>query len=231
MGESYLVEGAVLRCQYGSSSGTLQIPKGHGYTASGLKKANSKDCKPDENIPPFGLCRSNGAQKDCREYRILAGEWSNAGGSSWKLEKVTDDTALTMDSFLLCMQGGIIAPESSGQGQVQSIDWNMYRQRYGDLKKEMNLNAGIFDFDPVNLNTGNFVYTKEDLFIHGITKLHFCMTYNSMEEHEGGSIGEGWRHNYEISLRKAGEGLLTLYLGDGQRISFRRCAGNVYEPV
>ncbi len=231
MGESYLVEGAVLRCQYGSSSGILQIPKGHGYTASGLKKANSKDCKPDENIPPFGLCRSNGAQKDCREYRILAGEWSNAGGSSWKLEKVTDDTALTMDSFLLCMQGGIIAPESSGQGQVQSIDWNMYRQRYGDLIREMYLNAGIFGFDPVNLNTGNFVYTKEDLFIHGITKLHFCMTYNSMEEHEGGSIGEGWRHNYEISLRKAGEGLLTLYLGDGQRISFRRCAGNVYEPV
>ena len=234
MGESYLVEGAMLRCRYGSSSGVLQIPNGHGYTANGLKKANCKDCKPNENIPSFGLCRANGAGKDCREHRILADKWSNSGGSSWSLEELLGHAALTMDSFLVCMQGGIIVPESSGQGQVQKIDWNAYEQRYGDLIRdtmEMYLNTGKYGFDPINLNTGNFIYTKEDLFIHGITRLYFCMTYNSLEQHDGGSIGEGWHHNYEISLKRIRDGMLALSMGNGQRISFRRSVGNVYVPI
>jgi len=225
MGESYLVDGAVLRCQYGSTPANLQVTIGHGYTADGLMKANSTDCVPEKNIPYFGQCELNREGKLCKGYMKLPARWSNLGGSSWSLEKLNGEPALTMDSYLLCIRGGIIRPETSGQGDVQKTGWTEHMMRLGRYL------ASAFGFDPVNLNTGNFIYTKEDLFIHGITKLYFCMTYNSMEEHEGGSIGEGWRHNYEISLRKTGEGLLTLFLGDGQRISFRRRAGSVYEPV
>lgn len=58
----------------------------------------------------------------------------------------------------------------------------------------------IFGSDPVNLNTGNFIYEKEDLKIRGIMMLSFHITYNSMEEYRGGSLGEGWHHNYGISI-------------------------------
>ncbi len=225
MSKSYLVDGALLYCNYGSTPANLQVPIGHGYTANGLKKANSTDCVPERNIPYFGMCELNKEGKLCKGYMQLKPSWSGYTVSSWSLEKLNGWTALTMDSFLLCTRGGTIKPVTSGQGDVQKTAWTECMLRFGRYL------ASIFGFDPINLNTGNFIYTKEDLFIHGITKLHFCMTYNSMEEHEGGSIGEGWRHNYEISLRKTGEGLLTLYLGDGQRIPFRRCAGNVYEPA
>lgn len=233
MGESYLVEGARLRCMWGSKCSYLKIPFGHGYTADGKKKANCTDRIPEVNIPNFGQCKLNKEGKVCKGYMNLASKWDNTGGFSWKLEKLNDQTALTMDSVLLCNRGGLIAPETSGQGNVQKINWKAYEERYGILLPFLQgINGGyVLGFDPINLNTGNFLYEKEDLVIHGITELSFHMTYNSMEESQGGSIGEGWHHNYEIFVQCVENGTLRLYLGDGQQIAFRRSVGNVYVPV
>lgn len=60
MGKEYLVEGATLMCVNGGSFGELKIPKGHGYTSGGRKKANCKDCKACTNIPYFGTCEYSG---------------------------------------------------------------------------------------------------------------------------------------------------------------------------
>ena len=233
MGKRYLVEGAKLWCLWGSKSSNLLVPVSHGYTAKGKKKAINTDSKPETNIPNFGGCLVNIEDGVCKDYMQLASIWENTGGSSWGLEKLKDRTTLTMDSVLLCKRGGIIVPETSGQGDIQKINWKKYVKRYGSQLSEMMGANGMcfYAFDPINLNTGNFLYDKEDLVIHGITKLSFHMTYNSLEEFQGGSIGEGWHHNYEISIQCSENGILWLCLGDGQRIAFRKGVGTVFVPV
>ena len=109
-----------------------------------------------------------------------------------ELEKLNGDTALTMDSILLCRKGGIIVPETSGQGDVRKIDWKQLMARYpilGFAAMLGKMGCSVFGFDPINLNTGNFIYEKEDLVIHGITTLSFHITYNSMEEYSGRCAG------------------------------------------
>ncbi len=233
MGKSYLVEGARLRCMCGSKCSNLKVLLGHGYTAVGKKKASCTDCLAVINIPDFGQCMMNKEGGTCKGFMKLDSKWKNKGGSSWKLEQLNDKTALTMDSFLICKRGGIIAPETSGQGDVQKINWKEYEKRYKpSLFHMLGESTGcMYGYDPINLNTGNFIYEKEDLVIHGITELSFQMTYNSMEEFQGGCIGEGWHHNYEISLQHIKKGVLCLCLGDGRRIDFRKNSNREYIPA
>ena len=68
--------------------------------------------------------------------------------------------------------------------------------------------------DPVNANTGNFIYTKEDLSIGGAVPLSFTRFYNSTAS-EVGAMGKGWRHSYEISLSIEKDSCI-IHLSDGQ---------------
>ncbi len=209
VGKSYLVTGARLRCIWGSKPGTLVITQGHNCVADGRKKANCSDSRKEENIPDFGTCGISACGKTCKECMSLASRWENTGGSSWKLEKLNGDTALTMDSILLCRRGGIIVPETSGQGDVREIDWKQLMARYpmlGFAAAVGKMGCSVFGFDPVNFNTGNFIYEKEDLIIHGITRLSFRATYNSMEEYRGGSLGKAGTTIMRYRLRTTGRG-------------------------
>ncbi len=234
MGKSYLVTGAKLRCIWGSKPAKLVIKDGHNFIADGRQKANKADCKKQENIPSFGVCKISSCGKNCRECMSLADKWVNTSGNSWKLEKLNGNTALTMDSILLCRKGGVIVPETSGQGEVRKINWKQLMARYpliGFAAALGKTGCSVFGFDPVNLNTGNFIYEKEDLKIRGITTLSFHITYNSMEEYRGGSLGEGWHHNYEIFIEDNKEGVLSLHLGDGRIVPYRKSIGNLYTPL
>lgn len=53
--------------------------------------------------------------------------------------------------------------------------------------------------DPVNANTGNFIYEKDDIEIKALVPIMFERTYNRIDNREG-CMGRGWRHNYEIEL-------------------------------
>ena len=68
--------------------------------------------------------------------------------------------------------------------------------------------------DPVNANTGNFIYSKEDIKILSRIPLSFTRFYNSKEE-KCGVFGKGWRHSYEISVEKEKNGYIV-HLADGQ---------------
>lgn len=234
MGKSYLVTGAKLRCIWGSKPAKLVIAEGHNFIADGRQKANNADCKKQKNIPNFGVCQISSCGKSCSECMSLADKWVNTSGNSWKLEKLNGDTALTMDSILLCRKGGVIVPETSGQGEVRKINWKQLMARYpliGFAAALGKIGCSVFGFDPINLNTGNFIYEKEDLKIRGITTLSFHITYNSMEEYRGGSLGEGWHHNYEISIEDNEEGILRLHLGDGRIVPYHKSIGNLYTPL
>lgn len=217
----------------GSKCSNLKVQGGHGYTLSGKKKANCTDCFPLVNIPEFGQCIMNKDGGTCLGFMNLEFKWRNKGGSSWKLEQLNGDTALTMDSFLICKRGGIIAPETSGQGDVQEINWMEFFDKYLDdiVAALGRADACMYGGDPVNLNTGNYIYEKKDLVIPGITEMSFHMFYNSMDTYRDGSLGEGWHHNYEIFLEQRGAGILHLHFGDGRRAAYRQNIGDVYTPL
>ena len=95
------------------------------------------------------------------------------------------------------------------------------------LLKDLMKNHGMEDFlkgaraalcamtgDPVNANTGNFIYIKEDIKIHSRIPLSLTRSYNSKEE-KVGVFGKGWRHSYEISISREENGYI-LHLSDGQ---------------
>ena len=58
----------------------------------------------------------------------------------------------------------------------------------------------IIGGDPIDFNTGNFIFQKTDLQIWGQMPLFFEYTYQSLSS-DAGVMGEGWTHNYEISLK------------------------------
>lgn len=233
MGKEYLVEGAELICIQGGKVSLLKIPNGHGYVSNGKKKANCKDCKACINIDDFGDCKKNEKTHLCKGYMELAERWENVGGFFSKTEKIDGEEAITMDSVLICKRGGIIMPITSGQGYEKGVDWDAFMKRYQKVLQwavGKNLKCHIFGGDPINLNTGNYIYEREDLVIPGVTKLSFHIFYNSMDARNDGCLGEGWHHNYELYVREK-EGLTYLYLGDGQEIPYKHIIGDLYSPL
>lgn len=233
MGKEYLVEGAKLVCIQGGKFSLLKIPNGHGYVSGGKRKANCKDCKACVNIDDFGECKKNETTHLCKGYMELAEKWENVGGFLSKVEKIDGEEAITMDSVLICKRGGIIMPITSGQGYEEGVDWDAFIKRYQKVllwAVGKNLKCHIFGGDPINLNTGNYIYEKEDLVIRGITELSFHIFYNSMDTKDNGCLGEGWRHNYELYVKEK-EGLIYLYLGDGQEISYKHIIGDLYASL
>lgn len=74
--------------------------------------------------------------------------------------------------------------------------------------------------DPVNLSTGNFIYEHEDLRIEGEIPLSFHRFYNSKDARMT-SLGRGFRHNYEITLKETEE-KTEITLADGQHMYFEK---------
>ena len=98
---------------------------------------------------------------------------------------------------------------------------------WNELLKDLMKNNSMEDFlkgargalcamtgDPVNANTGNFTYSKEDIILRSKFPIGFIRSYNSSEKRTG-VLGKGWRHSYEISISREENGYI-LHLFDGQ---------------
>lgn len=81
--------------------------------------------------------------------------------------------------------------------------------------------------DPVNLNTGNFIYEKEDMTIAGLVPLSFKRFYNSMDQRSR-SMGTGWVHNYEVCLEFKNEKEIVILWDDGKEETFAWLEGRYY---
>lgn len=233
--KQYLVEGAKLVCVNGSIITELKVPQSHNYTSGGKKKANCKDCKACENISYFGECCKNQDTHLCEGYMDLAEKWENTAATTTKLENVNGEDAITMNSVLLCKKGGIIIPITSGQGYDGKINWEDFLKRYQSVIRwaiGQNLYCHVFGKDPINMNTGNYIYEKEDLIIGGIMPLSFKIFYNAMDSEGQGTLGEGWSHNYGMHLKKiADDNLLSIILEDGREVIYQRKLENEYIPI
>ena len=107
--KEYVVSGARLKCTFGTTPATLNVPIPRTLKINGKNVANQMDCIPIVNVGCFGKCNMvPTAPKPCTP----AGYWVNTS------TKVSVDgmPALTTDSNMICTCGaGLISIESSGQ--------------------------------------------------------------------------------------------------------------------
>lgn len=100
--------------------------------------------------------------------------------------------------------------------------------------------------DPVSLATGGFYLSSRDIRLPGgEPALRFVRSYNSIfkESSESFRMGNGWRHNYMISVYpnpngslsvKWGDGHSDVYLkadDDGKRINYKPASNRVYASL
>lgn len=234
-GEDYLVEGAQLICVNGSEVSVLKIPETHSYTSGERRKANCKDCKACENIPYFGECLKNKDTHLCEGYMDLAEKWEDTVAASGKPETVSGEDAVRFSSVLLCKKGGVIIPVTSGQGYDGEVDWKLFAMHYLNAYEwavGKDLDCQIFGEDPINMNSGNYLYEKQDLKIQGALPLSFGLFYNSLSDKDQGALGEGWNHTYEIGLKEIPKKQsVVITLGDGREVSYLRSLDGVYRSV
>lgn len=83
--------------------------------------------------------------------------------------------------------------------------------------------------DPVNANTGNFIYDKEDLSIRGRIPMSFRRFYNRLDKRQG-CMGVGWRHNYEIQLLIEEDRYVILW-NDGREEIYMKIEEGGIEPL
>ena len=79
-------------------------------------------------------------------------------------------------------------------------------------------NYMVYDADPVNMSTGNFVYQQEDIRISGTPPFVYHRTYNAMDNGKG-VLGRCWIHNYEGYIQEE-QDMLFRYHEDGRKERF-----------
>ena len=80
--------------------------------------------------------------------------------------------------------------------------------------------------DPINMATGNFYYTKEDIAVPGRYPLIFKRSYNAIGSFDC-VLGQGWTHNYNIRLFQH-EGLVHITFEDGHVETYTYIDENFY---
>ncbi|MBE5899357.1 MAG: hypothetical protein E7279_07110 [Lachnospiraceae bacterium] len=90
----------------------------------------------------------------------------------------------------------------------------------------------FFSEDPVDLSTGNFVYQKKDVIVEGDVSLEFTRFYNALISGRASTIGNGFVHNYDMSLKASEDKrLIEVIMPDGHKIFFALNEQDEYENV
>ncbi|MBI5096680.1 MAG: DUF1566 domain-containing protein [Nitrospirae bacterium] len=95
-----------------------------------------------------------------------------------------------------------------------------------------NSNVTAYFAEPVNVALGNYMYSHKDLVIPGKgIPLTFTRTYNSQDD-QGGPIGYGWTHNYNVTLSASPDGGgVSIRWGDGRMEYHLLKSDGTYKPV
>jgi len=106
MDKIYVVNGAKLRCSYGSKLSTFKVLSNRKVYANGKLQANIGDNKPNINIMSFSKCKLKGT---CTPS--ISMEWINGK----KDTLIEEHPALLDTSTIMCVCGGKITIEDDGQ--------------------------------------------------------------------------------------------------------------------
>ncbi len=155
----YVVQGAELKCNFGSKSSKLQVPIPHRVSINNKQQANIMDNKPMLNIQPFGQCSS------LANPAVAAATAANYGRlqkmpcipvtiAPWMMGKINVTTGnfpvLQKNSTLMCMWCGMIKIQDSGQGSAPPS------KSMGNTDLGIALGGGIATKGAVNNSSNDF---------------------------------------------------------------------------
>ncbi|MDR2547764.1 MAG: DUF6531 domain-containing protein, partial [Lachnospiraceae bacterium] len=85
--------------------------------------------------------------------------------------------------------------------------------------------------DPINLSTGNFTYSKDDITIPGRYPLSFVRFYNTIigSDMRSGALGANWTHCYNIRLLDSTDSVRIVF-GDGHVENYRKSPDGYISP-
>ena len=107
---TYVCEGAIMRCCFGSAPARLVVSAARSVTLTNGRHANIADHNPFENIPSFGICHKDASHpKPCSPGTMCLWE----GGNYDYL--IRNYPALLDTSYCKCINGGIIRFVKDGQ--------------------------------------------------------------------------------------------------------------------
>ncbi len=90
-------------------------------------------------------------------------------------------------------------------------------------------NINEYGLEPINYNTGNYVYSALDFTLPDYTNdFNIERTYNAIGAKIQGMFGYGWEFGYDISLTRRTGGTYIMSLGDGRTVWFRK-NGSVFK--
>jgi hypothetical protein len=124
LSDSYVVQGAKLKCSCGDQQSTFQVPMDHQAFINNKAQANIMDNKPMVNIQSFGMCSSlanpvvaaataanHGRLKKMPCVPATVAPW--LGGKMDTL--LANFPSLLKSSQVMCMWCGLIKVEDDGQ--------------------------------------------------------------------------------------------------------------------
>lgn len=86
-----------------------------------------------------------------------------------------------------------------------------------------------FDFEPINLNTGNFYMDQTDVSMNEFGgAFTISRSYNSLSADRNSMFGRGWSFSFDQGIYLAKEGRLVYSRGDGSRLYFTPNADGTY---
>ena len=87
-----------------------------------------------------------------------------------------------------------------------------------------------FDFEPININTGNFFMEQVDVEIeNGDENFGIKRTYNSTRSRYNSLFGRGWEFEYGEAISRKQDGSITYMRGDGSVVQFEKTGDTSYE--
>lgn len=228
MMDSTIAAGAkvICTCAAGCQSESRMVK---GASCLFLQRSVELGHKDIEFSPLFHACMAG--DHVCKP-EIERNEWQDYDET--KVTSTGDFSLLKDKSYMFCTKGfGIIYATDNGQkvDARQAQGMALLFRRWQDNPEELGYLKGMglcyaYSKDPVNLNTGNFIYEHEDLRIAGVMPLVFKRFYNALDTRHG-SLGEGWIHSYEMRLEIKRDKLI-LFLADGKEEQYRKESETVY---
>lgn len=159
----YVVRGAKVVCNYGSSSCVLNLINRNGiYTADEKQLITSNDYK-SENVKGFGMCKKN--KNNWCKCKPELREWSDVVNINLIIsneDAKKPGRAVTQNATTICSKGGIVSFQTSGQntpsyknkyikGAVEIVEdekgsWRRGRDRKDFIGHVRVRNSGLYNF-------------------------------------------------------------------------------------
>ena len=191
--ERFAVEGALVVCtEMFEGVSQSQMTPASGIIVNGANELIHTDV---EFEPKFEKCRHD--YEDC-EPDIEGGEWHDYNDGN---ESNGGYGILEGQSFMVCQKGyGLLYISEDGQRPCEAMRFfAKLLIKLGDRRLLGLFMNAAFGGDPVNMATGNFIFTRTDLEVLGRVPLKYQRFYNALDDYVG-SHGKGWYHPYYIKL-------------------------------